>query len=430
MIGCEGERGPMGPPGKDGEDGTDYTLPAGPTYLGDNVNKCNHCHDGKVESWGKSKHFQAYTDLGESKDNPYCQQCHTTGFDTKYDYSGNVVSTGTDTTGFDDNHSPELYGVQCESCHGPMGPTIYDHAPNFTEPLHGTTCENCHEQGEEWKGSGHGTVLADMTEEEFVTEWGRSTCYPCHTSEGFIMANDPDWASMPFPADPYIINCATCHDPHGSSNPNYIRTMKDVAQAYPTGSVIKGLGSGMLCAQCHKARRDSTNIAGQINKGGRMGPHESPQSDMVAGIGSYEIPGYTYNREMNHNKSIMPDNCVTCHMYAIERGETDGPLYGHSFKADVRACQQCHGSSTADFNVGGVQAEIMGLLEELEALLPAPDDTQTVAEAIGDTTKSTKKQREAGYAYLFIESDGSHGVHNPAYTKSLLENAIAYLKED
>ena len=47
--------------------------------------------------------------------------------------------------------------------------------------------------------------------------------------------------------------------------------------------------------------------------------------------------------------------------------------------------------------------------------------------ALGDTLKSTYKQREAGYNLAFVEDDKSHGVHNPEYCIQLLQQSYNHL---
>jgi formate-dependent nitrite reductase cytochrome c552 subunit len=42
-------------------------------------------------------------------------------------------------------------------------------------------------------------------------------------------------------------------------------------------------------------------------------------------------------------------------------------------------------------------------------------------------SETTTVLREAGYALQFVISDGSKGLHNPAYAEDLLQNAIDYL---
>jgi len=196
----------------------------------------------------------------------------------------------------------------------------------------------------------------------------------------------------------------------------------------PDGYVVDGWGAGQLCVQCHHARRTLDNITGQLENGSsRPGPHGSPQADMVAGVGCWEIEGYEYERESPHTpdvvigESTLEDMCVKCHLYSIPHGEPDGPIYGHTFAPDVRACGTCHATPN-DFDYHGLRTEIEGLMTTLFNLLP--NDGSVV---LFDTLSTTYEQREAGYAWYFVNNEGSMGVHNYTYAKSLLENAIDHV---
>ena len=48
-------------------------------------------------------------------------------------------------------------------------------------------------------------------------------------------------------------------------------------------------------------------------------------------------------------------------------------------------------------------------------------------DSLGSGTATTPEQRMAAYAYEFVMVDGSRGAHNPAYSMSLLQNAIDYM---
>jgi hypothetical protein len=81
-------------------------VPAGYRIAGSE--SCISCHKLDHESWTHSKHAHAWQVLQEKKFHvdPYCMQCHTTGFGLP--------------GGFDTRDStPQLVGVGCESCHGP-----------------------------------------------------------------------------------------------------------------------------------------------------------------------------------------------------------------------------------------------------------------------------------------------------------------------
>src|SRR3989339_749855 len=122
---------------------------------------------------------------------------------------------------------------------------------------------------------------------------------------------------------------------------------------------------------------------------------------------------------------MLKNMCASCHMLKISGDQPGGPFYGHNFSPDYRKCAECHTGATS-INIGGVQTEIEILLEDLFAFLPN-DGTELLPY---DTLNWTREQREAGYAYFFVRRDGSLGVHNQAYTRSLLNNAIQYLAED
>jgi hypothetical protein len=421
LMGCEGERGPAGPPGPG--------LSGDARYAGDDATTCGHCHSALVESWQGTAHFGAWAVLAADTTNIYCVQCHTTGFDDRYNFAGNRVSTGLDNGGYDDTRDPKLQNVQCEACHGPMGVNPAAHTPVLAADFSGDACALCHSQNAEWATSGHGSVLSRMTRAAFVGEWGRSTCDGCHISEGFIKKFDPDWPNLTYNAETANeVTCATCHDAHAADNPDQLRTLTSLTLAYggedaPSGYVVSNLGKGQLCIQCHHARPSRSQIIAQIDTGNvHPGPHLGPQADMISGRGCWELPG-DYTRASQH-AGALTDWCVDCHMYSIPHGQPGGPLYGHMFSPDVRKCQTCHAGAT-NFDINGVQTRIEAKLDELAALLPH-DSTGAVMSAM-DTINWTREQREAGYVYLFVQNDGSKGVHNEAYADSLLTDAIRYL---
>lgn len=423
-----------------------YVPSVTPSFLGDNANRCSHCHQAKVEGWESTHHAEAYASLVASgaENNPYCLQCHTTGWDDIVAFDGTVITPGVDNAGYDDFPNVNLRNVTCEACHGPMGPDFSSHEPDIELVVTGETCNRCHSQYEEYETSGHGQAIEVAGGiEEFNTEFNRSSCNFCHISEGFIKKWDPDWADRAVPAEGYQVSCATCHDVHSldeENNPAYLRGLDAFPIVYagpdhPDTLWIPdeeqgylSFGKGQQCAQCHHARRNEANIIGQINNGNaHPGPHGSCQADMVIGRGSYEIPGYTYNRESVHQPDVeigeasLENMCVTCHVHTIP-GDTPGHDYhGHSFAPQVQACNQCHATPN-DFDYRGRRTEIQNLMNQLLSMLPN-DGTEPLFTA----AETTREQREAAYAWFFVYNEGSMGVHNYTYALSLLNNAIDYL---
>jgi formate-dependent nitrite reductase cytochrome c552 subunit len=159
-------------------------------------------------------------------------------------------------------------------------------------------------------------------------------------------------------------------------------------------------------------------INGTYSNPSRFGSHHSNQMDEFIGAGSYEIADYTYDREHPHQS--LTSACVSCHMYSIGFGEPGGPVYGHNFEANLLACEPCHGTQT-NFDINSFQTEVQSKLDSLIALICVDPDS------IGYPSLTTTEERMAGWAYKFVENDGSLGVHNPDYTMSLLDNAIDFL---
>ncbi|MDM8009287.1 MAG: multiheme c-type cytochrome [Phycisphaerae bacterium] len=94
---------------------------------------CRECHERDNELWDASRHAKAWMDLramGRQVD-PYCQQCHTTG----YGLPGGFVTIG---------KSPDRLGVGCESCHGPS--QVHVEEPERRTPFDAKDqCTRCHD---------------------------------------------------------------------------------------------------------------------------------------------------------------------------------------------------------------------------------------------------------------------------------------------
>jgi hypothetical protein len=398
-----------------------------------------HCHQGVVWSVRQTGHDSGFDNLDPaSQTDLYCLQCHTTGFDSKVAAPGDTIfeTVGPDTFGYDDYalvDTPEaaerralLEGVQCESCHGPMGPNFNQHSPLISYGSHEengesvSLCTPCHDsQLAEWMTSGHamaaGGNIDDFNDEHYAHV---GSCQPCHTSEGFIWANDDVYGGRDFPHEVSFIGCPTCHDPHvgeasAEGNPYQLRVLDASEIAYHPGldpgdvgvPTMDGYGTSQTCAQCHKARRMSTTGGGsgggavenQIADGyDHFGPHGSPQMDLFIGNGCYEIPGFDYSALRTHGHQFndvkpegapdgVPDGCVGCHM---RTSTGPGAHQVHDFKptaADNCSAVGCHEGAT-DFDV-----------------------------------------KEAAYAIYFVANDGSKGVHNPRYAAALLDTALAHV---
>ncbi len=472
LIGCEGDQGPAGPAGDDGSSISEYT------YVGDKGEACSHCHASTVEQVALTGHSQAYDIDPEDLENPYCVQCHTTGWDRPVSYGSDdwMTATNPDVNGFDDYFGVEgdeaaerraaLEGVQCESCHGPMGPDFNNHRPDLNFATMGThdpenivaddiisDCYPCHKTQFEgpsgdftggYATSAHASVAGgdvDAFNQEHYAHIG--SCQGCHTSEGFIAANDPAFTDYNFSDNVNFIGCVTCHDPHmgdgGEGNPAQLRTVGNVVLSYtfpyepddPEAPTMSGYGSGQLCANCHKGRRDNANVAGQIANGyAYFGPHHSSQTDMYIGYGSYEIEGQTYDRSHTHQNAEHA--CVNCHM--VRETELHGSVQEvafHNFRPEIGTnCTGCHEEGFSDTDVDAFQGTIEDLMDSLATRFGYVDYHDMEENWDSTDEAVTVWEREAAYAMFFIIGDGSLGVHNPDYATDLLNAAISHYDDN
>jgi hypothetical protein len=245
-----------------------------------------------------------------------------------------------------------------------------------------------------------------------------ASCAGCHSggafSERIAAGLHPDEVEAGDP-NPTRQDCRTCHQIHTTYTMDdfALETTDPVALFAIEGATYDG-GEGNLCVNCHQPRR-----AGPVAEDGMItgisehwGPHHGPQSAMllgVAGAGVEGSPSAHYNN--------VEDTCVGCHM---------GEGRSHTFEPEVDRCQECHGDDVENFDIEGVQTEVQAMLDELGELLVAagvlsensPDGHPTVTEA-------PENVGIALYNWIYVaHEDKSLGVHNPDYTRALLQAGL------
>ena len=312
-----------------------------------------------------------------------------------------------------------------EGAAGPAGPE----GPEGSEGAQGEagaaaemaelTCNECHNDttmltGKQtaWSESLHGT------NESF----GRGTsadCAGCHSGGAFsaMVAEGltPDQVENGDP-DPTRQDCRACHPIHTTytSEDWALATTDPVALFAFEGQTFDG-GKGNLCANCHQARRPINEaVDGMIEVDStHWGPHHGPQSAMLLGLaGAGEVEG-----SPSSHATMVEDTCVSCHM-----GEGDA----HTFEPNVAACQGCH-ADIEDFDVNGLQTEVQAKLDELEAALRAKGLLDEEGTMVVGSYPEAESAALWNWIYINLE-DKSVGVHNPAYTKALLEASLEALQ--
>ncbi|MCL4367821.1 MAG: S-layer homology domain-containing protein [Actinobacteria bacterium] len=276
-------------------------------------------------------------------------------------------------------------------------------------------CKACHNdttlltgKAAAWSKSLHATG------EVFLEDGGNKSCAGCHSGGGFsamvaagqnpsqVTAGDPN----PTPQD-----CRACHKIHTTYTGTdwALETTAPVA-FYALAGTYNG-GAGNLCANCHQPRRvfPAADATGMVTVTARFGPHHGPQSAMLLGIGG---AGATVGTPMFHYTAVA-DTCVTCHM---------GEGATHTFAPSVETCKTCHADAT-NFDIGGTQTEVQTMLDELKAALVA----KGLLNAEGGIVAGTYPEAQAAALWNWIyvnNEDKSKGVHNPAYTKALLQAGL------
>ena len=352
-------------------------------------------------------------------------------------------------------------GVGCEQCHGPGSAHAAAPAtdniltfPNSTNPI---VCAQCHGPiYDDWKASKHSQVVPDpvVASANLPTATG-AQCFMCHSGlvrtkveEGNVVIanltadqakelseqtyNEADPASS---AVPFTASCVTCHNPHSKTGNmdtdgeevqlRHKLNNQDVSQIAPGTLPSQFIYFDQQCAECHNGRGANGSDAKLQVATTRPNMHDSPQYNMLMGIGGAEDAAGPVIRNMQH--ATIDTQCSHCHM----------PNARHTFTVSFDiSCQPCHTADDAAARVKSAKDEIVPAEEALEtrmaswaqatfgdstlwdytALLPeghtAPDQSLIPIEI-----------KRARHNYYFVIRDGCFGPHNAPYAKYLIKVA-------
>jgi len=104
--------------------------------------ECAGCHEPQAKQWSRTPHASAFALLqrgqeGLDASQPECLLCHTVGFGAQGGYVNKA-------------RTPQLRGVQCESCHGPGRAHVQaaragrPHTGDIARAVPRTACVKCH----------------------------------------------------------------------------------------------------------------------------------------------------------------------------------------------------------------------------------------------------------------------------------------------
>jgi len=305
---------------------------------------------------------------------------------------------------------------------GPAGPAGPPGEAGAAAEMAELTCVECHNdttlisgKRAAWSVSGHGSGEAFL-------RGTSATCAGCHSGGAFSAriaeGLNPDELEAGDPS-PSRQDCRTCHQIHTTYTAEdfALETTDPVAFFAVEGATYDG-GLGNLCVNCHQPRRVFPEaVDGMITDiTEHWGTHHGPQSSMLLGIGGAGAEG-----QPGIHYSAVEDTCVGCHM---GEGRT------HTFAPNVATCQACH-TDAENFDINGVQTEIQAELDRLgEALVAAGVLSENTLEGHPTVTEAPEGVATALYNWLYIHhEDRSLGVHNPPFTRALLEAAFAALEQ-
>ena len=249
---------------------------------------------------------------------------------------------------------------------------------------------------------------------------GSARCAGCHGSEGAKARIDaglpPHDSSVEDVTNVSPYNCRTCHNIHTTySEADFSLTgdAQPVELEYTDGTFDGG--SGNLCANCHQIRNEKPAVVdGNIEvTSSRFGTHHGAESQMLLGEGGLGVIGSS-----SSHYRMVENTCVGCHM---------GEERNHTYEPEVDRCQECH-EDAEDFDMDGGRTEVQAMFDELTVLFTEqgyidPENGRWV------TGTYPEEAANAMWNYKFVEEDQSMGVHNPDYTKALLQQALDALSE-
>jgi hypothetical protein len=445
---------------------------------------CTSCHSSNswftniYDRWKNTGHanmFKTRITTGPSVYGTSCFKCHTTG----YDYNNAANNNGFDDVALSlgwvwygpphvskwDSIKTTKAGlvkfatIGCESCHGAGGshpgtmPGSALKAKNLIESS--GNCGQCHDDPwrynkyAQWENSLHDQALWSNSFAQGTSSQNNSlqNCIRCHDGQGFInftkgqITNTTGWTT----ANHTGIGCATCHDPHGNTNPASLRSTPAGSDTLANAYSHAGLGGkGAICMNCHKGRRDNVTYTQTNVTSSTWGPHYSVQTDVFLGQNAAQ---FTSPYLSGGHRYAIGDACVTCHAVAtVDTGNVNrDKVGGHSFKLynsetgyyHTTSCTPCHGNITSwnsfmalmDYDLDGtvesIPNELDGLLQAIRILLPPTGIDSVSWQQIGALNDLTIKK--AYYNYQFIKNDGSKGMHNSKFSIDVLLKTRAAL---
>lgn len=427
-------------------------------YLSEST--CRGCHPSAHNGVKDTAHAHAMatlTRIGQG-DNPGCLPCHTVGFGIQGGFVSNQAT-------------PLLANVQCENCHGPGGNHVADPGDPTVRPVisqAGTMCGGCHTDAhhptyDEWLGARH-SFVDEHVAEGFLNpdvEAGAArmrACGSCHSGAVRLAMLNGAERGIELPEMPSgdhaahtAITCVVCHTPHEKTpngrqlrNPPYSMDFFSYSTSTLSNFTRQYNEDINICGQCHNQR------GAQWQDTSRP-PHHSPQYNVLIGDAGFVIgtPGQSSHRN-------IAKQCTHCHTHRHdpEVVTEEDPVYtGHEFMPFPENCVPCHTTEEAEAFISFTQRNTKALITEIKTLLDTwaeskspeplrtqygklaweyqnvgqlslPEDGSTVrGPSSAEQSVVPDEIKQARFFLYMVEHDGSYGVHNGQYARSILGEA-------
>lgn len=348
-------------------------------------------------------------------------------------------------------------GVTCESCHGPgsvhaNNPTKSDGTPQailtFPSVVSQEVCGQCHGPiHDDYNASKHSQLIPDPINSAVSNPSTAATsrCFICHgglaraqyTENGIdpstlSSAQILTMANSILNTVPQSADCTTCHDPHaktgnldgdGQEDQLYHKVaLTDPTNIAPGSTVLQYTAVNQICGQCHNGRGTTATDTYLTNSTSRPSVHHSNNLNSLLGVGGAETPAGPPQRSGTH--ALAPGQCTTCHM----------PSGRHTMTVSYEGCAPCHTTSDAAARAATLKAEVINDLTALSNRMGTWATTNLGGPTLWDYTSNilpplvAPKQslipiqvKRARHNYYYVVTSGDYGVHNPAYTRYLLQ---------
>ena len=439
------------------------------------ADNCTVCHSipaiapDMFTPWAKTAHATFFARGLENitSNSNTCLTCHTAGYDTAPAAAANdgfyaqmtkekfvyKKATGAWTAMW--TAAPETArrsNIQCENCHGPQsdahktGKTTKDRISLSAE-----VCATCHASGtghhfySEWLKLDPDTGYGHSNLPTAIAEGMSASCARCHAAEGYMVyldqINSGNIGSLPSAAitwnasNVHAITCSACHDPHDATNPNQLRVF-DKTPLLPAGFSVSGLGKGAICTTCHNSRNAAQSGSTtktflhedgeSYNSGNPTGfsaPHQACQTDVFMGRNAYFM-GTSLPQVSKH--ANVEDSCVGCHLALNPQTHLShgaAAVSGHVMyirdQDKATLCANCHGSTTGEGLVAGIENQIAALAAKMVSSLQNKLGTATTAAPFYMTVYPTdnngeiltdSKGNEVSTAKAALKFDGTNPV--------------------